>query len=859
MDGLSLLFDTSDFRPRWECGSWTSAHGWLHILADLGVWSAYIAIPAVLGYFLLRRKDLPFRMIFLLFCAFILACGTTHLMEATMFWWPAYRLAAAIKVLTAVVSWATVIALAPATPKALALRTPTELEAQIRKRQRAEESLRLSEERFRMLVEGTTDYAMYMLDPDGFVVSWNAGAERIIGYKAEEIIGKPFTRFFTEEDLCRQEPQNELAAAAAAGRLEVENWRVRKDGSKYWNHSILTAMRDPAGNLQGFWKITHDLTERKRAEERFRGLLESAPDAIVIVQADGTIALVNRQTEQLFGYPRQELLGQQVEMLIPERYRQRHSGYRNSYFEHPTARPMGANLSLFGRRKDGHEFPVEISLSPLVTEEGILVSSAIRDVTGRKQIEQNLRASEERFRALTQSVNDAVISADTSGRIVFWNKGAQVIFGYAEEEVVGQPLTLLMPEPYHEAYREGLKRFQATGDSRVIGKLIELQGRRKDGSEFPLELSLAVWETGQGKFFSGVLRDITLRKQAEDALEKSRRFVARIAEMMPSILFVYDLKEQHYLFVNQRVESILGYAGEETKLPGMPVLLDKIHPDDLGKVEWANEQYQTADDGAVIETEYRMRHADGHWRWFHNRNKVFVRDSEGNPWQILGTAQDITERKRLEQEVLEIAASEQRRFGQELHDGMGQELAGLGMLADNLADVLRESSPNEALRAHRIAQGLQHALGEVRALARGLIPVDVDAEGLMAALTELTTSISALHGIRCVFDCREPVPVDDVYTATQLFRIAQEAITNAFKHGQARTIRVSLEAKEFYIMLKIADDGIGLPVTETRKEGMGLRIMRYRAGQIGASLGVYPGPNRGTVVTCTLFRGAFNE
>jgi PAS domain S-box-containing protein len=738
VDGLSLLFDTSDFRPRWECGVWTSAHGWLHILADLGVWSAYVAIPALMGYFLLRRKDLPFRMILLLFCAFILVCGTTHLMEATLFWWPAYRLAAAIKVFTALVSWATVIALVPVTPKALAWRPPTELEALIGERQRAEETLRPSEERFRMLVEGTTDYAMYMLDPDGFVVSWNGGAERIIGYKAEEIIGIPFTRFFTEEDLRRQEPQNQLAAAAAAGRFEVENWRVRKDGSKYWNHSILTAMRDPAGNVQGFWKITHDLTERKRAEERFR-------------------------------------------------------------------------------------------------------------------------ASEERFRALTQSVNDAVISADASGRIVFWNKGAQVIFGYAEEEVVGQPLTLLMPESYQEAHREGLKRFQSTGKSRLIGKVIELQGRRKDGSEFPLELSLAVWETGQGKFFSGILRDITLRKQAEDALVNSRRFVERIAEMMPSILYVYDLKEQHYLFVNQRIESILGYAGEETKLPSMRVLLDNIHPDDLGQVEWVNEQYQTADDGAVIETEYRIRHADGHWRWLHNRNTIFVRDSEGNPWQILGTAQDITDRKRLEQEVLEIAASEQRRFGQELHDGMGQELAGLGMLADNLADVLRESWPHEAQRARRIAQGLQHALGEVRALARGLIPVEVDAEGLMAALTELTTSISALHGIRCVFDCHEPVPVDDVYTATQLFRIAQEAITNAFKHGQARTIRVSLEAKALYITLKIADDGIGLSVTEARKEGMGLRIMRYRAGQIGASLSVYPGPNRGTVVTCTLFRGIFND
>src|SRR5436190_24079772 len=114
---LTTLFDTSGFPPRWDCGTWSHAHGWLHIVSDLGVWSAYLAIPCVLGYFLVRRKDLPFRMIFLLFGAFILACGTTHLMEAVIFWWPAYRLAGVIKLLTALVSWATVIALVPVTPK----------------------------------------------------------------------------------------------------------------------------------------------------------------------------------------------------------------------------------------------------------------------------------------------------------------------------------------------------------------------------------------------------------------------------------------------------------------------------------------------------------------------------------------------------------------------------------------------------------------------------------------------------------------------------------------------------------------------------------------------------------------------
>src|SRR3954454_6973678 len=136
-DFLLHLFDPTGFPPRWRCGTWTAGHGWLHILSDLGVWSAYVAIPLMLGYFVLRRRDIPFRSIFVLFGAFILACGTTHLMEAIIFWWPAYRLAGVIKLFTAVVSWATVIALVPVTPKALALRGPEELQRAVAARKGA--------------------------------------------------------------------------------------------------------------------------------------------------------------------------------------------------------------------------------------------------------------------------------------------------------------------------------------------------------------------------------------------------------------------------------------------------------------------------------------------------------------------------------------------------------------------------------------------------------------------------------------------------------------------------------------------------------------------------------------------------
>ena len=353
-------------------------------------------------------------------------------------------------------------------------------------------------------------------------------------------------------------------------------------------------------------------------------------------------------------------------------------------------------------------------------------------------------------------------------------------------------------------------------------------------------------------------REESLR-QSEARLEESRRLAQRIAEMVPSILYVYDLKAERNIFVNRRMQSILGYSADETDLPIMAIIEQNIHPDDWPRVELANEQFLAGEEGAVVEVEFRMKHANGEWRWLHGRATVFVRDNAGDPSQILGTVQDITQRKRLEQEVLDIAAQEQRRIGQELHDGTGQELTGLCMLVDNLADMLRDSRPDEAQRARRVAQGLQHALGAVRTLSRGLIPVEVDAEGLMAALTELTKRISDLHEVVCAFDCIEPVPVEDNFVATQLYRIAQEAITNALKHSRAQNIRVALESRGRYITVRIADDGVGFAHANGTADGMGLRIMKYRAGQIGAQLVVRSGPSGGTVVTCTYYQGLSHD
>jgi formate hydrogenlyase transcriptional activator len=279
-------------------------------------------------------------------------------------------------------------------------------------RKRAEEALRRTEERFRLLVQGVKDYAIFMLDADGRVASWNEGAQRIKGYRADEIIGQHFSRFYTQEDMDEGKPDSELKIAASEGKFEEEGWRVRKDGSRFWANVVITAVRDRQGALVGFSKVTRDFTERKNAEEavrvsetRFRSLFEFSPDAIIVTGEDGKITEVNSQVEKFFGYRRQELMGQPVETLVPERFRAIHPEHRKEYTAHAQTRPMGIGLELRGLRKDGTEFPVDIMLSPVETEAGRVVISVIRDLSEKVEAREALERKEQERRYLEEELH----------------------------------------------------------------------------------------------------------------------------------------------------------------------------------------------------------------------------------------------------------------------------------------------------------------------------------------------------------------------------------------------------------------------------------------------------------------------
>jgi PAS domain S-box-containing protein len=253
--------------------------------------------------------------------------------------------------------------------------------------------------------------------------------------------------------------------------------------------------------------------KRAQSEKRFRGLLEAAPDGMVIVDQDGSIIMVNAQMERLFGYDRGEVVGQRVELLVPARFRDIHPFHRAQYLKNARLRPMGAELELYALRKDGSEFPVEISLSPMETEEDNLIIAAVRDITDRKR-------AEEKFRGLLESAPDAVIVVDQQGVIQLINSQTEKMFGYDRLEIVGQMVEALVPKRFRKRHARHRDGYYGEHPVRPMGIGLDLFGLRKNGTEFPIEISLSPLETEGGLLVSAAIRDITQRKRMEEDVQK---------------------------------------------------------------------------------------------------------------------------------------------------------------------------------------------------------------------------------------------------------------------------------------------------------------------------------------------------
>lgn len=378
-----------------------------------------------------------------------------------------------------------------------------------------------SEHDFHLLIDGIVDYGIFMLSLEGRILTWNAGAERMNGYTAPEIVGQHFSKFYPQQDIKAGKPELELKIALAEGRFEEEGWRLRKDGSRFWTHVLITALRDEHGELRGFGKITRDLTERRAAETRYRMLVDSVRDyAIITLDPSGIVRSWNAGAEVIKGYSAADILGQDFRKFYTQPDIDR---------DHPTNElRIAAAVGRFEDegwrvRKDGTRFWANVVITPLRDEQGVLLgfSKVTRDLTERRRNEERLRESEERFRLMVESVKDyAIIMLDPEGKVVSWNAGAERIKGWTAKEIIGSSFERFYPPADVEAGKTAyeLKVAAETGTFEDYGWRV-----RKDGGRFWANVVITALRdaTGTLRGFSKVTRDITERKNSEEALRKA--------------------------------------------------------------------------------------------------------------------------------------------------------------------------------------------------------------------------------------------------------------------------------------------------------------------------------------------------
>lgn len=641
------------------------------------------------------------------------------------------------------------------------------------------------QEQFRLLVEEVEEYAIFMLDPDGHVTSWNEGAETIKGYSEGEILGTHFSVFYPDEDIENGRPQRALDVVARTGEWIDEGWRLRKDGTRFWARVTITALRDEQGRLRGYGKVTRDMTERRHRELELE---------------------------------RQKARAEEAEQRARK--------------ENALLRLMQAVAETANDADTLDDAMAEV-LEEVRTHTGWAIGHAYRRGGGNAFTPTTLwsLADAERFAAFRRATSTLAVSAGEGlpGRAAAAGAPVWSVDVRNDETVLRSQVAADL----------GIQAGCAV-PIRMDGTTVAVLEFFSVDAEAPDEQLMQAMES------VGVqLSRVAERQRARETLQASEKRYRSLTENAPDGIIIAD-REGRIVDWNPGARDIFGYERDDILGQSVEVLLPERDRDAYREhLEQLRRGERGRTFGRTIEVE-----------GVRNGGEEFPLELSLSSWTANGTryfagiVRDVTERQRLEEELVRIQDEEQQRLGEELHDGVGSLLTAASITVSGLAEDRRQGEAIEPEDLDKATDYIKRAGEEVRALSHGLSPVGLE-RGLVPALDDLASQAEVRGDLTCTLSVDNGIPELSEGVARHLYRIAQEAVGNAIKHGHPNRIEMRLTSDDG-IRLAVEDDGHGYSNTDGDGTGLGMRTMRHRASLIGGTLTIEEGEEGGTIVRCCL-------